>query len=256
MQVEIDAIGLGITDAVDDQPRAHPLGVGQRLLAHELKTPLTSMRSLTQLLGGFELNEGERRRVASLLEAEAGKLQLLVHELLELERLPLRDFADSATTIDLTALVTSRVEFLRASADRPLLLDAQPQVYTRGDAALLERVLDNLAGNALKYAPHGMPVTIRLRAENNDAVLEVEDRGRALDDRERARIFDRFVRGSTAAGTQGLGLGLSLVAEVARWHRGTVVLSRASDGGTLFRVTLPAAAAPLPLASAAHTGGL
>lgn len=246
--------GLGVQTAVNDDdlaPRIEELAQhlaarrardaeSQRVLAHELRTPLTSMRNLTQLLGGFELTEPERRRVTSLLEAEAGKLQLMVHELLELERLPLRELADSATLLDVSAVTAARIDFLRASADRPLVATIEPRVSIRGDAALIERVLDNLVGNALKYAPPDMPISIRLQRLASTAVLEVEDRGRALGDEERQRLFERFFRGSTAAGTQGLGLGLSLVAEVARWHGGSVALDRAADGGTLFRVSLPA----------------
>ncbi|HVR41445.1 MAG TPA: CHASE2 domain-containing protein, partial [Thermoanaerobaculia bacterium] len=123
----------------------------QRMLAHELKTPLASMRSLTQLLGGFDLTEGERRRVASLLEAEAGKLQSMVHALLDLERLPLRDFAASSSVFDLGMLARTRIDFLQASTDRTLTTSIADDVFVRGDAALLERVIDNLVGNALKY---------------------------------------------------------------------------------------------------------
>src|SRR5439155_3279972 len=86
----------------------------KRVLAHELKTPLASMRGLSQLLGGFELSEAERRRVASLLESEAGKMQTLVSALLDLEKLPLRDFNATSTVTDPGDLVTPRGEVLRA----------------------------------------------------------------------------------------------------------------------------------------------
>jgi signal transduction histidine kinase len=84
-----------------------------------------------------------------------------------------------------------------------------------------------------------MPVAIRLQCIRDAAVLDVEDRGAAISDADRERLFDRFFRGSTAAGTQGLGLGLALVAEVVRWHHGSVALDRGADGGNVFRVTLP-----------------
>ena len=77
----------------------------KRVLAHELKTPLASMRSLTQLMNGFDLSDAERKRVASLLQHEAGKLETMVGTLLDLERLPLRDFASSSNVIDLGELV-------------------------------------------------------------------------------------------------------------------------------------------------------
>ncbi len=213
----------------------------KRVLAHELKTPLASMRGLSQLLGGFELTDVERRRVASLLESEAGKLQTMVSALLDLERLPLRDFDGASTVIDLGELVAARVEFLRASADRPLMTSIPSGVFVRADRALIERVIDNLVGNALKYSPPPSPITISVRQDAREALLQVEDRGPGISAGERQHIFDRFFRGSSAAGTQGLGLGLSLVSEVATWHGGSVSVEAASGGGSLFRLTLPLA---------------
>ena len=236
--VEATAMNASLEDIATRlaQQRAHELE-SKRLLAHELKTPLASMRGLTQLLSGFALTDGERRRVAVLLEAEAGKLQTMVEALLDLERLPLRDFHASTSVIDLSALVGDRVEVLRAGADRPIHLSAVPGLFVRADAMLLERVIDNLVGNALKYTKPA--VDVRVHATNGAVVLEVEDRGEGIAPADRERIFQRFVRGSTAGGTEGLGLGLALVTEVAKWHGGSVVALAAPQRGALFRVTLP-----------------
>lgn len=211
----------------------------KRRLSHELKTPLASMRGLTQLLAQFDLSDDERRRVTALLESEAGKLESLVQAMLDLERLPLRDFRSTSTVLDLGDLVTKRIHFLRAGTGRALSVDAAPGVLVRADAALVERVIDNLAGNALKYTSGD--VSVRVAKQGGAALLEVADRGPGIAPADRARVFDRFVRGATAAGTHGLGLGLSLVAEIARWHHGSVSLEEAAGGGALFRVTMPGA---------------
>jgi signal transduction histidine kinase len=213
----------------------------KRVLAHELKTPLASMRGLTQLLSGFDLSEKERRRVAFLLEEEAGKLQSMVTALLDLERLPLRDFTTTTELLDLGRLVTARVAFVRASDPRPIDLDVAPDLTVRADPMLLERVVDNLLGNALKYTPAGSPVTVHAVRRNDLAVLSVEDRGGGIREEERTRLFDRFYRGSAAAGTEGLGLGLALVAEVAKWHHGTVEVLSGTEGGSRFEFVLPLA---------------
>jgi signal transduction histidine kinase len=212
----------------------------KRVLAHELKTPLASMRSLTQLMNGFDLSDAERKRVASLLQHEAGKLETMVGTLLDLERLPLRDFASTSSVIDLGELAAARIDFLRASTDRTLFVTADRDVFVRADAPLLERVIDNLAGNALKYTAGA--VTVRVARRGNDGVLEVEDRGPGISETEREKIFARFVRGTTAAGTNGLGLGLSLVSEIAKWHGGAASLDNVPAGGSRFRITLPVAA--------------
>jgi signal transduction histidine kinase len=207
----------------------------KRVLAHELKTPLASMRGLTQLLGDFDLSDAERKRVTTLLESEAGKLQSMVSGLLDLERLPLRDFQTSTSVTDLGKLVAARVEFLRSGTDRALNMHAAANVMIRTDAALVERVVDNLVGNALKYAEG--PVDVRVLRNGGGAVLEVADRGPGMSAADRERIFQRFFRGASAAGTEGLGLGLSLVAEVAKWHGGGASVEANANGGSLFRVT-------------------
>jgi signal transduction histidine kinase len=211
----------------------------KRVLAHELKTPLASMRSLTQLLALFDLSDAERKRVSSLLEQEAGKLETMVGTLLDLERLPLRDFASFSSVVDLGSLVAARIDFLRASTDRTLFVSADPHLLVRADAALIERIIDNIVGNALKYT--AAPVTVRVMRSGYDAVMLVEDRGPGIAEADRQRIFQRFVRGSTAAGTNGLGLGLSLVAEIARWHGGAAAVEAAHGGGSRFSITLPLA---------------
>ena len=207
------------------------------LLAHELKTPVASMRNLTQLLADFDLSEAERRRVAVLLQSEAGKLESMVQALFDLERLPQRDFRTTSRVTDLGELVKARVDFLRASADRALQTSIAPNVLVRADGMLIERVIDNLVGNALKYTDEAVEVTVR--GAGAEAWLEVSDRGPGVDDAERERIFQRFFRGAAARGTEGLGLGLSFVAEVARWHGGKVSVEHAREGGSRFRVTLP-----------------
>ncbi|SRR5581483_1612670 len=210
------------------------------LLAHELKTPLASMSNLTQLLTAFELTDAERKRVTTLLQTEAGKLQSMVSVLLDLERLPQRDFHTSTSMVGLGALVAARVEFLQAGARASRLHAAAvpaEEVVVRGDAAMIERVIDNLVSNALKYTSG--EVSVFVRQMGDAAAIEVEDRGPGISAADRERIFQRFFRGSAAAGTQGLGLGLSFVAEVARWHGGGVTMEDVANGGSRFRVTLP-----------------
>jgi signal transduction histidine kinase len=214
----------------------------KRVLAHELKTPIASMRGLTHLLAAYSLSDVERNRVAALLEEEAGKLQSMVSGLLDLERLPLRDFDASTSLVNLGDVAAKRAEFLRASTDATIETDVAGDLDVRADPVLLDRIIDNLVGNALKYAP-GSPVVLRVRRDANAALIEVEDRGPGIAAIERERIFERFVRGSSATGTDGLGLGLALVGEVARWHRGGVRVEEGASGGALFRVTLPLAGA-------------
>jgi signal transduction histidine kinase len=248
--VEADALSISLRKSRGDVLRLEEIATdiaahraqeieSKRVLAHELRTPLASMRNLTQLLSGYELTGAERARVTSLLQSEAGKLESMVNALLDLERLALRDFATSTTVIDLGDLVRARMAFLGAGTTRLLSVSAPDGVRVRADAMLIERVVDNLVSNALRYTPAGAPVSITVRHTGGEAMLEVEDRGPGIAAAEREQIFRRFARGTTARGTEGLGLGLSLVGEVARWHGGRVSVEAVPEGGSRFIVVLP-----------------
>lgn len=211
----------------------------RRVLAHELKTPLAAVRGLTQLLAGYRLGEDETKRVVSLIEQETDKLQAMVGSLLEIERLAMREFDATAVPVDLSTLCRDRAELLRAGVAPALVTEIDDGLRARGDAALLERAIDNLVGNAVKYSPAGSPVVLRARKAEGSAVIEVEDRGPGIPEAERAAIFQRFKRGSSAGETEGLGLGLALVAEVAKWHRGGVAVRGRAERGSIFSLSLP-----------------
>lgn len=213
----------------------------RRVLAHELKTPLTAVRGLTQMLAEYELTPDERQRVASLAAAEALRLQQMVEGLLELERLAARRQEEVATPVHLSQLVAQRATLFRTSRARAITCEVEQGVWVPGDQQLLERVLDNLLANAGEYSPADSDILVRLAVEGSAAVLAVADRGPGVPPQERMRIFGRFVRGAAGAGRPGLGLGLAVVAEVVTWHGGTVEVTDTPGGGATFLVRLPLA---------------
>ena len=216
----------------------------RRVVAHELKTPLTSVRGLAQILSGFDLSEAERKRVAEMVVAETSRLSAMVEALLDLERLKLRDFRRLAVPLDVSRLVEERVNLLRAGSRREIRASVEPGLGVSGDAMLLGRVADNLVGNALKFSPPDEPVDVALRsASGGEVLLDVEDRGPGVSPDERGQIFRRFARGAAATAVPGLGLGLALVSEVVSWHGGRVEVETPHAGGSLFRVRLPVAPA-------------
>jgi signal transduction histidine kinase len=214
----------------------------RRVVAHELKTPLTSVRGLAQILSGFDLSEAERKRVAEMVIAETSRLSAMVEALLDLERLKLKDFRRQAVPVEISRLVEERVSLLRAGGGREIRASVEPGLRVLGDETLLGRVLDNLVGNALKFSPPGEPVDVALSSSSGgEVLLEVKDRGPGVSAEEQDRVFRRFSRGKDVAAVPGLGLGLALVSEVVSWHRGQVELDTPHAGGSLFRVRLPAA---------------
>ena len=213
----------------------------RRVLVHELKTPLSAMDSLSQVLTEFELTPSERNRVASLIGDETRKLQEMISRLLEVERISLRGQIDSAPIVDLAAFTASRAEFLARGLGRRVNASCDRNAVVRGDSALLERILDNLVGNAAKYSIAGAQIDIAVQNEDGAVLLAVMDRGPGIAPEERTRIFGTFQRGTAAAGTDGFGLGLSLVAEAVRWHGGDVDVADRPGGGSVFRVRFPMA---------------
>lgn len=213
----------------------------RRVLAHELKTPLTSVRGLAQLLSEFDLPPEEQRRVAKMVGGEVDRLRDMVDGILDLARL--REQPPPTSAVDLAAAAQARSRALAAGSGRSVTCSTPPTAFVKGERSLLERVLDNLIGNAIKYSPAPGEITVGVITAAAEVILEVRDRGPGIPPSERRAIFQRFVRGTTAAGTKGTGLGLALVDEVITWHGGHVDVVAGDPIGTTFRVVLPAATA-------------
>jgi signal transduction histidine kinase len=164
----------------------------------------------------------------------------MIESLNAVERMRLADFDTTARVVDLGGLAARRAEAIGAAAPGRVSVEAGEGVTVLGDEALLARVVDNLVGNALKFSPPGSHVRLGVTLRAGEALFTVSDEGPGIPEAERERVFARFVRGSGAGGSEGLGLGLSLVHEVVTWHRGRVSVRSAEGIGSVFEVALPA----------------
>jgi signal transduction histidine kinase len=145
-------------------------------------------------------------------------------------------------THDLVAVVTPIVTMMdRVSERHPLILTVPHHpVPIRADAERLQRVLENLVSNAIKYSPGGGAVEVSMDVDGEHAVLRVRDHGIGIAADVVPRIFDRSYRAPDAGRhAPGLGLGLSIAAEVVHRHGGTITAVAAQSGGTVFEVRLP-----------------
>ncbi|GAA1295614.1 HAMP domain-containing sensor histidine kinase [Streptomyces javensis] len=230
----------------------------QRLLAedaaHELKTPLTSLRLNVELLIRLDrrgtldsaLPAESRTRLLNDLGAQVGELSTLAAELTDLARGDVSD--ESTEVLDLADVVVAAATRARSRVpDIEVALDVT-SVWVSGRPAALERAVLNLIDNAGKWSPADQPVQVRLRAEGASAVLEVDDAGPGIDAADVPRVFDRFYRADSARALPGSGLGLSIVQRVVDAHGGRATVARSARGGALLRVGLPAAAPPAPTA--------
>jgi two-component system, OmpR family, sensor histidine kinase MprB len=212
--------------------------------SHELRTPVTSLRTNIEILQqAQDMDPDERQRLLADVVEQIGELTLLMNDLIDLARgeEPRADTED--TRLDL--MVSEVAERMRRHAPaNPFLLELAPTILP-GVPARLERAVANLLDNAVKYSPPGEPVEIVLadRGSRGSSIgggeLTVRDHGPGISAEDLAHVFDRFYRGAEARGRPGSGLGLAIVRQVVSQHGGSVAAERAPGGGTLMRIRLP-----------------
>jgi len=208
-------------------------------VAHEFKSPLTSIRGAAELLSEGAADEPEaRQRFLENIGLDAARLDRLVSRLLELSRIDASE--EAPVLVDLEALVRRTVERAQ-SPEGSIALDytsSVPVVAAR--PADLETALLNLLDNALKFSPPGGAVTVRVTGRPGEgfAEIEVSDSGPGIPESDLARIFQRFF--TTDAERYGTGLGLAIVKSVVEALGGSVTVSSELGQGTQFRVRLPA----------------
>jgi signal transduction histidine kinase/CHASE2 domain-containing sensor protein len=214
----------------------------QRLVSHELKTPLASIAGFGETLERYQLSGEELSKVAAMIRGEAGRLQEMVTVFLDLERLGAGHWDGEVEVVDLGTLVRARLDVLEAAANArglTIISSVPPAVRTSGVPALLEQVIDNLVGNAIKYTRPGDRIEVEVRRDHDRAILTVRDHGPGIPEESIERIFDRFYR-VPGTGSSGAGLGLALVKEVVDWHEGCISIDSKPDVGSAFSVDLPA----------------
>jgi signal transduction histidine kinase len=215
--------------------------------AHELKTPLTSLRGFTQLLLGVpgqggSLDPARTQRALRQIEGQTNKLSLLVDQLLDVARLETGRLALDRRETDLAVLVAEVAAAARVPTEQhTVTVEAPPSAPAWVDPLRLEQVLTNLVGNAIKYSPEGGPVALTLAVDPGAATvrLAVRDRGLGIPEERRAHIFDRFYQAHADHHRSGLGLGLYISHEIVALHEGRLEAEFPADGGSRFIVTLP-----------------
>ena len=213
-------------------------------LAHDLKTPLTSVIGyLTLLRDEPELSPAMRARYTGIALDKAERLEDLINEFFEITRFNLSHMELDRRPTDLTRMIEQVVsEFGPMLAEQNLTCcaDLPPKLPCACDPDKLARVLDNLLRNACHYSTPGTEVTITAAAEGDTAVLTVENAGRTIPPEKLARIFEQFYRldESRASRTGGAGLGLAIAKQIVELHGGSITAASADDHIT-FTVRLP-----------------
>ncbi len=210
-------------------------------VSHELKTPLALVRMFGEMLqSGRITSDTKRQEYLDIIVSESERLSSLIENVLDFARVErgrqAYDFAEGSVG----EAVSKAVNVYRYRAEREgieLTAEIDPSLpQARIDERAIQLAVINLIDNALKYAPGSEAVTVRARRENGAIVVRVVDRGPGVPVEDRERIFERFVRGSTArgsdtaSGVRGSGIGLSLVKHIVESHGGRAWVEGAADG--------------------------
>ncbi len=217
------------------------------LASHELKTPLTSLMGYVELLQrrmarDNAVPERDRRAVQVIVE-QAGRLNRLLHMMLDISRIQLGQLTIERRPVDLEALAQRVVADLSPTLTHRTIVCEGPgeKVLVDGDEPRLEQVLLNLVQNGVKYSPEGGPITVRLGRQERTATIAVIDEGIGIPHDALPRLFDRFYRAGNVDPQQvsGMGIGLYVVKEIVALHGGSIDVASVEGKGSTFTVMLP-----------------
>jgi signal transduction histidine kinase len=218
-------------------------------VSHQLKTPLSLLSAATETLQMDRIRSPEKlAEYLDTIRAEAARLTALVQRVLEFSRVQEQrryEFEQVALGALVRETVDAFAHGLPGHRARFEVVLSSPGPFVRADPAALEQVVANLLDNAVKYSDRARPVTVTVRAERLNAIVEVTDRGVGIAPAERSRIFERFYRAPGSAHRQGFGLGLPIVRELVHGQGGRVEVSSELGVGTTFRVTLQCISGPV-----------
>ena len=219
-----------------------------RLIAtvtHDLATPLSVLGGTVQFMKlRGTASEADLSRLLGRIETASARATSLVRTLADAQALESQDFGLRLDTHDLRKLVAPIVEMMdRFSERHPVVVVTPDQpVHVIADADRLQRVLENLINNAIKYSPEGGAVELSISSDRDHALVRVRDYGIGISPEALPRIFETTYRAQEAMTcAPGLGLGLSIAAQVIERHRGTIEAAPGEGRGTTFTVRLPLA---------------
>ncbi|MGH2635615.1 MAG: PAS domain-containing sensor histidine kinase [Actinomycetota bacterium] len=208
-------------------------------VSHDLRTPLAAILGLAVTLERHTLDEADAKDLASRIATNARRLDRMVTDLLDLDRLTRGVVEPSLRETDLGALVARVVGESDVVRHHELTV-ATETLVAEVDAAKVERIVENLLANAVRHTPPSSRIWVSVRAEGDGVLLLVEDDGPGVPADQRSAVFEPFRQAAGAEHSPGVGIGLTLVERFAELHGGRAWVEARDGGGASFRVWLPA----------------
>ncbi len=216
-------------------------------ISHDLRTPLSAMQGSieTLLIKGESMSDTDRDRYLRIARKHTVRLGTLIGDLFELAKLDSASVTPSLEAFSLAELVQDIAqEFHLESERKRIQLDVEADTagaLTMGDIGLIQRVLENLVKNAIRFTPEGGEVTISITEQEDSVAVAVSDNGPGISETDIPRIFDRFYRAldGEEARSDSSGLGLAIVKRILDLHDSRITVTSKLDAGTRFEFELP-----------------
>jgi PAS domain S-box-containing protein len=210
-------------------------------VSHELRTPLSAVIGAAQTLDTHDeaMDDDQRRRMLEIVQRQSGRLERLLTDLLDVDRLSRGLVTPHRRSVDLHALAATVIDNLEQGAER-IELVGDPVVVSV-DGPKVERIVDNLLRNALRHTPSASRIVCHVVLAASGATIVVEDEGPGVPDELKTELFEPFTQGpeATTAASPGTGIGLALVRALAEMHGGRSWVEDRPGGGARFGVWLP-----------------
>jgi two-component system, OmpR family, sensor histidine kinase CiaH len=208
-------------------------------VTHELKTPIAVAKLNLETLQKHQLDDSRKQKILQMTLQEINRLNNLASNILVSSQLEGGRYRTGKEDLDFSDLVTSCVnDYISRFPERKWITDITSELDLKGDALLLQILVNNLLENAMKYSPKDAPVTCRLVKENNRIILSILDEGSGIPDNEKSKIFEKFYRiGNEETRTaKGTGIGLYLCSKIADDHNADIRVTDNHPTGANFSI--------------------
>ncbi|MCJ8209257.1 ATP-binding protein [Mucilaginibacter sp. RS28] len=209
-------------------------------ISHDLKNPLTTIKSYSQLINSRFSLEPKVKDMVSRIAAGANKMQSMIDEVLQYSRVGQSKL--ETTTINMRELLDELTHDLQlSSANQGLrfIIEATPDV--RGEQTMMHQIFSNVIGNAVKYSQKAAEPVVKIsgNVRGNEVIYAVSDNGIGIPEAEQAKVFDLFSRAKGVEEFEGTGVGLAIVKRIVEKHHGRIWVESEPGNGTTFFIALP-----------------
>lgn len=211
------------------------------IASHELKTPLANIKGFVSLAGRSVEAQSQAAVFLDKAQHNINRLQKLASDLLDISKINSGQLPYTIQSFDVAELARATVESMQMHyTNYQFELKVPDSIVIEGDKYRIEQVLVNLLDNAVKYSPDNNRIIIKAHVSNSFVIFDIQDFGIGISDEHVSKIFDRFYRvDNTSTKYQGLGLGLFIVSEIVKTHRGSFWINSSIGEGSTFSFLLP-----------------